>query len=310
VRPEGAVTGAPAPKRRDLLPQPHIDGRPVPDHSLARLRRRMSSVLVSRAEREEAELEHKLRATPGVTRPNLVAVVSPKGGVGKTTSAFLVGNILASHLKLRAVAVHASPVGALGRLPPKSARAACSPADLLDQAAGLATAAELGRYVARLPSGLHLLGAPHDPVGTPNLEPGRFGGLVALLSCFYETVVLDLGPGVTSALARLAVERADHVLLVTTPDQVTATIAIHALDQLGHDRTTVVVNRSHPRRMPELRAIEDCLARRAARRPVSVPDDQRLATMLQTCTYSLEALDRSTRLATKRLGAAVAERLV
>jgi MinD-like ATPase involved in chromosome partitioning or flagellar assembly len=310
VRPEGAVTGARPLTRRDLFPEPHIDGRAVQEHSLSRLRRRVSSVLVSRAEREEAELERRLRAHPGVTRPNLVAVTSPKGGVGKTASVFLVGNILASHLRLRAVAVDASPGGTLSRLPAESARVASSPADLLDHAAGISTAAELGRHVARLRSGLHLLSAAQDHVRTPPLQPDRFGELVALLSCFYETVVIDLGPGVTGPLARLAVERADHVLLVTTPDQLTATIAIHALDQLGPDRTTVVVNRSHPRRMPELRAIEDCLARRDAHRPLSVPDDRRLATMLHTGTYSLEALDRNTRLAAKRLGVAVAERLV
>src|SRR5918997_1117343 len=32
-------------------------------------------------------------------------MISPKGGVGKTTSTFLVGNLLASHLKLRTIAV-------------------------------------------------------------------------------------------------------------------------------------------------------------------------------------------------------------
>ena len=68
-------------------------------------------------EREEAELERRIRAQPGVTRPNVVALVSPKGGVGKTTSTFLLGNLLATHLKLRVVAVDANPdFGTLGRL--------------------------------------------------------------------------------------------------------------------------------------------------------------------------------------------------
>jgi MinD-like ATPase involved in chromosome partitioning or flagellar assembly len=309
VRPGGAVTGARPLKRRDLFPEPLIDGQAVRDHSLARLQRRMGSLLVSRAEREEADLEARLRGHPGVTRPNLVAVVSPKGGVGKTTSGFLIGNVLASHLKLRAIAVDASPGGTLGRLAPDSARAAASPADLLDRADRIGTAAELRRFVARLPSGLHLLAAPHGPTCTPTLDPKHYGELVALLSCFYETVLLDLS-GVTNPLARFALDRADQVVLVTTPDQLTATLAIHALDQLDHERTMVVVNRSHPRLAPELRAIEECLARRGARRPVTVPDDRRLATMLHTGTYSLEALDRNTRLAVKRLGLAVVERLV
>jgi MinD-like ATPase involved in chromosome partitioning or flagellar assembly len=309
VRPEGAVTGARPLKRRDLFPEPLIDGQAVRDHALARLQRRMGSLLVSRSEREEADLERRLRGHPGVTRPNLVASLSPKGGVGKTTSGFLIGNVLASHLKLRAIAVDASSGGTLGRFAPDSARAASSPADLLDNADRIGTAAELRRFVTRLPSGLHLLAAPHDAARASGLGPDSYGELVALLSCFYETVLLDLS-GVTTPLARFALDRADQAVLVTTPDQLTATLSLHALDQLDHERTTVVVNRSHPRLVPELRAIEECLARRGARRPVAVPDDRRLATMLHTGTYSLEALDRNTRLAVKRLGLAVAERLV
>jgi MinD-like ATPase involved in chromosome partitioning or flagellar assembly len=193
--------------------------------------------------------------------------------------------------------------------PPDSARPTASPADLLDHADRVGTAAELGRFVARLPSGVHLLAAPQDEALTSSLGPERYGELVSLLSCFYETVILDLS-GVTNPVARFALERADQVVLVTTPDQITATLAIHALDQLDRERTTVVVNRSHPRLAPELRAIEECLARRDIRRPLTVPDDRRLATMLHTGTYSLEALDRNTRLAVKRLGLAVAERLV
>jgi MinD-like ATPase involved in chromosome partitioning or flagellar assembly len=309
VRPGGGLTGARPLKRRDLFPEPLIDGHAVRDHSLARLQRRMGSLLVSRAEREEADLEQRLRGHPGVTRPNLVASLSPKGGVGKSTIGFLVGNVLASHLKLRAIAVDVSPGGTLGRFAPDSARPTASPADLLDHADRVGTAAELGRFVSRLPSGVHLLAAPQDEALTSSLGPERYGELVSLLSCFYETVILDLS-GVTNPVARFALERPDQVVLLTTPDQITATLAIHALDQLDRERTTVVVNRSHPRLAPELRAIEECLARRDIRRPLTVPDDRRLATMLHTGTYSLEALDRNTRLAVKRLGLAVAERLV
>ena len=142
-----------------------------------------SSLLVSQGERKEAELEWRLRTLPGVTRPNTVALISPKGGVGKTTSTFLVGNLLASHLKLRAIAVDANPdFGTLARLAPDERRCERSLADLLDDAERLNTAAELRSYVSRMPTGLHVLGAPRDAELTASLGPDRYGELVAFLS--------------------------------------------------------------------------------------------------------------------------------
>jgi len=298
-------------ERREVYPDGLIDGRPVRDGAISRLRRRMDSWLVSRGEREEAELERLLRAQPGVTRPNVVALISPKGGVGKTTSTFLAGNLLASHLKLRAIAVDANPdFGTLGRLPVEHARSPRSLAELLGDAERLATAAELGPYVSRLPSGLHLLAAPEDARLTASLGPDRYGELVAFLSCYYEVVLLDLGTGVAGPLAHFAIERADQVVLVTTPEWVTASVVLGALEHLQHERTTVVMNKSAPRSGAELRAVDDRFRRERLHRSVTIPYDERLAVMLDSGTYSLEAIARRTRVPIKRLGLAVAEQLV
>jgi MinD-like ATPase involved in chromosome partitioning or flagellar assembly len=310
VKGAGGAVGIRPLRRRELFPDPLIDGRKAHDHSLGRFKRRVDSLLVSRGEREEAELERRLRAQPGLTRPNLIAGVSPKGGVGKTTTTFLVGNLLASHLKLRAIAVDVNPsFGTLGRLPAEPVRSAGSVLELLRDADHLATAADLRRYVSRLPSGLHVLAAPYD-AGKNTLGAGHYEELVALLSCFYEAVLLDLATGLTSPLARFALDRTDQVLLVTTPDESAARLAVDALQHLDHQRTTVAVNRAHPRLDPELRAIEECLRHRGLDGSLVIPDDRRLALMLDTGTYTLEALDRPTRVAVKRLGAVIAERLV
>jgi MinD-like ATPase involved in chromosome partitioning or flagellar assembly len=199
----------------------------------------MNSLLVSRGEREEAEVERLLLDQPGPTRPNLVALISPKGGVGKTTSTFLAGNLLASHLKLRAIAVDANPdFGTLGRLAGEHFRSSRSLAELLDDMDKLSTAAELRPYVSCLPSGLHLLAAPADARRAASLGPERYGELAAFLSCFYDAVLLDLGTGVVGPLARFAIERADQVVLVTTPEWITASVVLDALEHLQHDRTT------------------------------------------------------------------------
>lgn len=132
-------------KRRDVYPTPLVDGRPARNGTAGRLRRQLDRLLVSQGERDEVALERRLRTQPGVTRPNTVALISPKGGVGKTTSTFLVGNLLATHLKLRTIAVDANPdFGTLARLAPDDRRCERSLAELLNDAEQLKTAAELG----------------------------------------------------------------------------------------------------------------------------------------------------------------------
>jgi MinD-like ATPase involved in chromosome partitioning or flagellar assembly len=296
--------------RGDVYPAPLVDGRPATSGVAGRMRRRMQQLLVSQAEREEADLERRLRSLPGVTRPNTVALISPKGGVGKTTSTFVVGNLLSAHLKLRTVAVDANPdFGTLARLAPDDRRSQRSLADLLRDADRLRTAAELAPYVSRLPTGLHVLGAPADAALTASLGPERYGELAAFLSTFYEVVLLDLGTGVAGPLARFAIERADQVVLVTTPEWVTSSVVLGALSHLQHDHTTVAINRS---RMDSVAvdAIEDRFRAEHLHRAVTVPHDEQLATMLDSGTYVLDALERQTRLAVKRLGLAVAEQLI
>ena len=276
-----------------------VDGRPAHRGALARLRRRGQRLLVSRSEQDEAELERKLMDHPRVTRANLIAVMSPTGGVGKTTCTFVLANLFATHPKLRTVAVDANPeFGTLERLAPDGRRPVKGLGELLDDADRIHTAAQLGPYVTRLPTGLHLIAARHDPGYATRLGPHRYGELVAMLASFYEVIVLDLGPGVISPLATFAAQRADQIVLVTTPERVAAATIV---DALGHfprpDRITVVANRSSS-------------AHAWLRTAIAIPDDERLATMLASRTYTLGGLEPRTRQAIKRLGRAVTDRLV
>jgi MinD-like ATPase involved in chromosome partitioning or flagellar assembly len=297
-------------ERHDVHPAPLVDGRPAPSGATGRLRRQMQRVLASQREREEAELERRIRSQPAVTRPNTIALISPKGGVGKTTSTFLTGNLLATHLKLRAIAVDANPdFGTLARLAPDERRSERSLADLLEDSDRLNTAAELTPYVSRLPTGLHVLGSPRDAELTASLGPERYGELVAFLATFYEVVLLDLGTGVAGPLARFAIERADQVVLVTTPEWVTSSVVLEALSYVHHDHTTVALNKSRLD-SSAVAVIEDRFRAEHPHRAVTIPYDEQLATMLDSGAYSLDALGRGTRVAVKRLGLAVADQLV
>jgi MinD-like ATPase involved in chromosome partitioning or flagellar assembly len=298
-------------RRSDVYPGAVVDGRNFNGSAGQRLRRRLDSVLVSRGERQEAELERLLGRPARVTRPNTVAVASPKGGVGKTTCAFVLGNLLAGHQRLRCVAVDANPdFGTLAALAPDAATSTRSLTDLLHEADRVKTATQLRAYVSALPTGLHLLGAPREPEAMAELGPERYGELHALLSIFYDVVILDLGTGLTSPLARFALERADQVVLVTTPDWITAGIVYSAVEHLPHERATLAVNMVDAAPHLRPRVVEDLFRERRVHRCVSIPYDDRLRGMLDAGCYSVGALDRGTRVALKRLGVAATEQLV
>jgi MinD-like ATPase involved in chromosome partitioning or flagellar assembly len=137
------------------------------------------------------------------------------------------------------------------------------------------------------------------------LGPDAYGELLALLATFYELVLLDLGIGVAGRLAQFAIARADQVVFVTTPEWVTSSAVLAALQHLEHERTTVACNKFHARGAADLRELE-----RRLHRSVAIPHDDQLAAMLDSGTYQLDALERTSRMALKRLGLAVAEQLV
>jgi MinD-like ATPase involved in chromosome partitioning or flagellar assembly len=307
---EQSDRGAPI-KRRDVYSGPIADGLELHAGFLHRLQSRMESLLVSKGEREEAEVERLIRSQPRVTRANVIATISPKGGVGKTTSAFLIGNLLSTHLKLRTIAIDANPdFGTLAALAPDNVRSERSLAELAADMDGVNTAAELSPYVSRLPSGLHLLAAPTDAHAMAGFGPDAYGQLIAFLSIFYEVVLLDTGTGITDPLARFAIERSDQLVVVTTPEWVTSQSVSGALRYLAHGRATLVLNQARKDNAADSRRIEAHFRQQRLHRSVRVPYDSQLRTMLDSGTYSLEALPRPTRKPIKLLGLAVAEQLV
>lgn len=297
-------------RRSDVYTRPVIDGREVRVHRMRGLLDRLRALTVSRLEREEAELEQRLRAPHEVTRTNTVAVISPKGGVGKTTSTFLIGNLLASHLKLRVLAVDANvDFGTLAALAPDAVRAELSLADLLRDLDQIDGAAQLRPYVSRLPTGLHVLGAPPDADVMARITPADYGALLAFAGRWYEAILLDLGTGIAGAFAQFALARADQTVIVTTPEWITATNVAGALKHLRLERATLVMNQARATKGGDQEAVEAHFRKQQISRRVTIPYDERLRTMLDSGTYSLEALHPTTRVPVKRLGLAVAQHL-
>jgi putative peptide zinc metalloprotease protein len=306
--------------------RPVVQGREVRDSPWERFRSRLRALMTSDGERREQAIEAALLAAPKATRTNTIAVVSPKGGVGKTTCTFMIGNLLAGALNLRVVAVDANrDFGTLASLAPDEARAERSLADLLPHVDHIDSVSDVLAYVSQLRSGLHVLAAPEQAEVMAAMTPESYGDLLDLLGRFYEVILLDLGTGIVDPLAQFGIRRADQALLVTTPEYVTADKVLRALrylnaeagwdsgndeESLNRKRLTVVLNRAPSEHSGDREVIESAFRRFGIGRHVTIPYDDRLRVMLDSATYSLQGLDRSTRLPVKQLGVEVVEKLI
>ncbi len=304
-------------KRADIYKGGVQDGRVVPDNLWTRLRRKTSDVLTSERERQEAELDGRLRRRPSLTRPNLIAVMSPKGGVGKTTCTTLAGNLLASHPRLNALAIDTNPDhGTLGMLAPDDQRSDSSVADVLARLDRIHSPADLFPFMSVTSAGLHILAAPERPEVMQELERNTelYGRLIDFLRRFYDVILLDLGTGLASPLAVFALERADQGVIVTTPDWTTSSKVLGALPdlrrRLGDKHLGLVINKMPTGRSGDIAAIEEHFRRHQIGRHVVVPYNDQLYTMLDTGTYALEVLPRQLRMPIKQLGLTLAEKLV
>jgi MinD-like ATPase involved in chromosome partitioning or flagellar assembly len=294
--------------REDVYIRPMRAGKPISNGPVSRATTWLKYTLSSELQRREWAIDEQLLHVPPMTRPNTVAVISPKGGVGKTTISFVLGNLLASELRMRVVALDANPdFGTLASLAPDESRSQRSLADLLADSSQIASPAELHPYVARLPTGLHLLGAPAHAEVMAQMTPGLYSRLLDFLERFYEVVILDLGTGITDPLAQFAVDRADQTVVITTPEWVTAAGVLGALRYLQLEQGTLVLNQAPVGRQAGNReVIESNFRRHAVETSATIPYDDRLRVMLDTGTYSLRDLKLSTRVPVKELGAAIA----
>jgi MinD-like ATPase involved in chromosome partitioning or flagellar assembly len=159
------------------------------------------------------ELVHRIRRP--LLAPHRVAVVSVKGGVGKTTVAACLGLVFAELRGDRVVALDANPdAGTLSeRL---TGPGGPTVRDLYEDMPRLGSVAELTRYT-RAAGRLHVLGSEQEPAMGEAFSAEEYLEVTDLLVRFYNVVITDSGTGMVHSAMEATLATADSLVIVGSP---------------------------------------------------------------------------------------------
>ena len=195
----------------------------------------------------------------------VVAVFSPKGGVGTTMIATNIAIVAAARKVDRVVLVDLDlQFGAAAthlNLEPKQ-----TIADVVRDEAALREPELLRTYAMRHDSGLHVLAAPMTPEAAELVTPDHVSHVVGTLLEGYESVVIDAGSTLDERILNVF-ELADTIVLPVYPE-IPALKAMHALlDYLNETgaigaKATFVLNNMFAREILKPRDIDAALGTR------------------------------------------------
>ena len=267
---------------------------------------------LARARETWTRSDYQFRLDELIVGPRLrscvtIAVVSPKGGVGKSTVSALLGSLLAFLRRDRVVAVETNPDwGSLGRrLVPDH------PIFIDDLLAGALSEGRLSptsldAQLGRGPDGLMIAPAPTDPDRAAKLDEQAYRTLFERLGQIVGTLVLDCGTGLDDPPARAALSCANQLVIVCDDEPDTASIVAEAAKWLRRlsPQLTLAVNNVRRSSQIDIAALER--ETDFARGIAIIPRDERAAAQLHGSHFSWNRAPASWREPVSELAALLA----
>nr|WP_149029360.1 MinD/ParA family protein [Corynebacterium halotolerans] len=308
----------PEPGPYDLTPPPALDQsnlvnpvKPAPRKGWRRLVHDVTGGYVNPGESEK-ELEHE-RLLEKIRRPlrgdYRIAVMSLKGGVGKTTTTVALGGVFASVRGDRVIAIDANPD--LGTLAQRVA--APGPATIRDLLAAEDTSryTSVRRFTTQAKSRLEVIGSERDPAVSEAFSEDDYRYAIDILQHHYNVMLTDCGTGLMHSAMSGVLDLANTLVLITSPaldgaQSASATLDwlnLHGYEQLAAN-AVVVISAAHPGQATI--DMEQLVGhfRSRARAVHLVPFDRHLS---EGATIDLELLSKKTRASYLELAATVAE---
>jgi MinD-like ATPase involved in chromosome partitioning or flagellar assembly len=239
-----------------------------------------------------------------------IAMLSLKGGVGKTTITATLGATFASIRGDRVVAVDANPDrGTLSQKVPLETPATVR--HLLRDAEGIERYSDVRSYTSQGPSRLEVLASESDPAMSEAFSAEDYAQTLEILERFYGLVLTDCGTGLLHSAMTSVLEKADALIVVSSGSIDGARSASATLDWLdahGQEElvrnSIAVINAVRPRSgKVDMQKVVDHFSRRC-RAVRLVPFDPHLE---EGAEISLDRLKRETREALIELAAVVAD---
>ncbi|WP_252866065.1 MULTISPECIES: MinD/ParA family protein, partial [Streptomyces] len=234
--------------------------------------------------KEEAERQRKLELirTP-VLSCYRIAVISLKGGVGKTTTTTALGSTLATERQDKILAIDANPdAGTLGRRVRRETGATIR--DLVQAIPYLNSYIDIRRFTSQAASGLEIIANDVDPAVSTTFNDEDYRRAIDVLGKQYPIILTDSGTGLLYSAMRGVLDLADQLIIISTPSVDGASSASTTLDWLSAHGYADLVSRSLTvisgvRETGKMIKVDDIVAhfQTRCRGVVVVPFDEHLA---------------------------------